>query len=125
MISIVPPSGASTSTPRTETSRGLFGSNTVPSTQRSPASVRSLIESRLVKWRDRELRDSTMSMPRARAAARAFTIETPHARGGAGRDHIDAPALNEGAVVADAQFFDACRAHLRDESGQVIREANP
>ena len=34
-----PPSGASTSTPRTETSRGLFGSNTVPSTQRSPSSV--------------------------------------------------------------------------------------
>ena len=34
-------------------------------------------ETRLVKWRGRELRDSTMSMPRARAAVRALTIETP------------------------------------------------
>ncbi len=74
---IVPPSGASTSTPRTDTSRGLFGSNTVPSTHRSPASVRSLIDTRLWKCRDRVLRDSTMSMPRARAAARALTIDTP------------------------------------------------
>ena len=77
MISIVPPSGASTLTPRTDTSRGLFGSKTVPSTQRSPASVCSLIDTRLVKWRGRVLRDSTMSMPRSRAAARALTIDTP------------------------------------------------
>ncbi len=35
------------------------------------------MDSRLVKSRDRELRDSTISMPRSRATARALTIETP------------------------------------------------
>src|SRR3954467_3276947 len=129
MISIVPPSGASTATPRTETRRGLFGSNTVPSTQRSPESVCSLIDTRLVKCRDRELRVSTISMPRARAAARALTIETPLARVddqnaarqdgpqqagcGRGRQHLDAAALDQRAVVADAQRLDPRRAHLR------------
>ena len=57
MISSVPASGASTATPRTDTSRGLFGSNTVPSAQRSPSLVCSLIETRLVKCRARALRD--------------------------------------------------------------------
>jgi len=36
-----------------------------------------LSETRLVKSRERVLRDSTISMPRSRAADRAFTIETP------------------------------------------------
>src|SRR6266849_6204949 len=96
MSSIVPPSGASTSTPRTETSRGLFGSNTVPSTQRSPASVRSLIETRLVKCRGR-----------------------------ARREDVDAADLDERAVVPDTELLDARRAHLRRERAELIRQANP
>ena len=78
MISIVPASGASTLTPRTDTRRGLFGSNTVPSAQRSPSLVCSLSETRLVKCARRACcAISTISMPRSRAAARAFTIDTP------------------------------------------------
>ena len=77
MISSVPASGASTLMPRTDTRRGLFGSNTVPSAQRSPSLVCSLSETRLAKSRDRVLRVSTISMPRSFAAARAFTTDTP------------------------------------------------
>ena len=66
--------------PSIDTRRGLFGSKTVPSAQRSPSLVCSLIETRLVKSRVRVLRDSMISMPRSRATARALTIETPPER---------------------------------------------
>ena len=96
--SIVPASGASTSRRCTDTSRGLFGSNTVPSTQRSPRSVCSLTETQAgVSARDRELRDSTMSMPRSRGdRARVHDRDAArqdrpqHAGGGAGAEHVDA-----------------------------------
>ncbi len=61
----------------------MLGSKTVPSAHRSAlASIESAVgasftESRLLKCRARELRDSTMSIRRAWAAARALTIETP------------------------------------------------
>jgi hypothetical protein len=66
MSSIVPPSGASTSTPHTDTRRGLFGSKTVPSTQ--PLDGFGLQLDRHEAGESGAtavLRDSTMSMPRA------------------------------------------------------------
>ena len=72
----MPSSGASISTPSSSVSRGRAGSNTVPSSQRSPVLVWSFTESRLAKSRGRELRDSTISMPRSFATARALTTVT-------------------------------------------------
>ena len=134
MISIVPASGASTVTPRTDTSRGLFGSNTVPSAQRSPS-----LGVQLDRHQAGEVRApaccaiSTISMPRSRAAARALTIETPPDRIGRSTpaaaldaEDVGAAALGERAVVAHAERLDPRRAHLRRRSPpELIGQPDP
>ena len=72
----VPESGASMGTPSIEESRGLAGSTTMPSTQRSRVALRSLTEISCMKSRGRLLRDSTTSRPRSPARARALTAVT-------------------------------------------------
>ncbi len=73
-----------------------------------------------------------MSMPRCagggagvhdRDAARQNRPQ--HAGGRARGQHVDAAALGQRAVVADAERLDARRAHLRRERAQLIGQPNP
>ena len=73
-----------------------------------------------------------MSMPRASAAARALTIETPLDRIGRNTPAAalaastsDGAAVDQRAVVPHAQRLDARRPHLRRQAAQLIRQTNP
>ena len=100
-----------------------------PSARR--ASVCSLIETRLVKCaraRAARLDDLDAALARRRRARsrstrRSTRIGRSDAGGRARREHVDAAALGQRAVVADAERLDARRAHLRRRARRADRPA--
>ena len=100
-----------------------------PSSQRSPALVCSFTDSMLAKSRGRELRDSTISMPRS--AGDVARVDDRHRgrqhrpeQAGDGRAHDQlAVRADERAVVADAERVRASVGELRGERARAVRRA--